>query len=148
MEETLATINTVVVNKKVVRRKNGKAKGLIQFDGINEGKAFWKNWKEENAVFLAESLRIKGAGEDKFLSGILVSTSSSKSKFRTMQELVQADGAHTSFGKYTLFSGYTMTANANMSSVAFGILFDSENIENWTLFWDFVSKVHPTINCP
>ena len=147
-EETLATINTIVVNDKVNRRKNGRAKGLVPLDGITERKAFWKKWKEENQLFLSESLGLEGAAADKFLSGILVATSSSKSMFQLTQEVVQADGAHTSFGKYTLFLAYTMTTNSNMSSVAFGILFGNEDTKNWTIFWDFVCRVHPTINHP
>jgi hypothetical protein len=116
-------------------------------DGIT-CKAFWKKWKEENQLFLSESLGLKGAAKDKFLRRILVATSTSKSMFQLTQEVVQADGAHTSFGKYTLFLAYTTTANANMSSVAFGILFGNENTKNWTIFWDFVCQVHPTINRP
>jgi hypothetical protein len=79
---------------------------------------------------------------------LLVATSVSKTMFQTTQEVVQADGAHTSFGNYTLFSAYTTTANGNMANVAFGILFRNEDIKNWTLFWNFVKKVHPTINHP
>ncbi len=41
-----------------------------------------------------------------------------------------------------------MEANANMSSVAFGIMFGNEDIKNWTLFWKFVARIHPTINRP
>ena len=147
-KDTLSDINTIVVNEEVIRRKNGKSKGLLPLDGIDERKAYWKKWKEDNALFLSEALGIKGAGEDKFLSGILVATSSSKNMFPLTQEVVQADGAHTSFGKYTLFSAYTTTANANMSPVAFGLIFGNENIKNWTLFWNFVTSVHPSINRP
>jgi hypothetical protein len=68
--------------------------------------------------------------------------------FPTTQEVVQADGAHTSFGKYTLFSAYSTTANANMSRVAFELIFGNENIKNWTLFWEFVREVHPLIDIP
>jgi hypothetical protein len=72
-------------------------------------------------------LGLEGATKDKFLSGILVATLSSKNMFQVMQEEVaETDGAHTSFVKYTLFSAYTTTANANMSSIAFGILFGNE----------------------
>ena len=147
-EETMATINTIVVNDEVNWRKNGKAKGLVPLDGITERKAFWKTWKEEKELFLSESLGLGGAAEDKFLSGILVATSASKSMFQLTQKVVQADGAHTSFGKYTLFLAYTTTASSNMASVAFGILFGNEDTRNWTCFWDFVSRVHPTINQP
>ena len=146
-KDTLADINTIVVNDEVNRRKNGK-KGLAPLDGMVERKAYWKTWKEDNALFLSDCLGIEGAGEDKFLSGILVATSASKSMFPTTQEVVQADGAHTSFGKYTLFSAYSTTANANMSRVAFELIFGNENIKNWTLFWEFVREVHPLIDIP
>jgi hypothetical protein len=62
----------------------------------------------------------------KFLSRVLVAILSSKSMFQVMQEVVQADGAYTSFEKYSLFSAYTITANANIFSVAFGIMFDND----------------------
>jgi hypothetical protein len=68
--------------------------------------------------------------------------------FQAIQEVFQADGGHASFGKYTLFSAYTTTANASMSSIAFEILFGNEDIKNWTMFWDFVAIVHPMINHP
>ena len=64
-----------------------------------------------------------------------------------MQEVVlHADGAPTLFGKYTLLVAYSTTANANMSSIAIGILYGNEDIKNWTLFWKFVARIHPTIN--
>ena len=50
--------------------------------------------------------------------------------FLTTQEVVQADGAHTSFGKYTLFSAYTTMANGNMANIAFRILFGNEDTKN------------------
>ncbi len=77
---------------------------------------------------------LKGATKDKFLSGILVATLSSKNMFELMLVVVQAVGVHTSFGKYNLFSAYTTTSNANMSSIAFEILFGNEDIKNWTVF--------------
>ena len=98
---------------------------------------------------IINTLGIKGGpAENRFLSRILVAASASKSIFNTTQEVEQADEAHTLFGKYTLFLAYSTTANANMSSVAFGILFGNEDIKNWTLFWKFVARIHPTINCP
>ncbi len=106
-------------------------------------------WKEENAAFLAKTLGIEGGpAENKFLTGILIATSVSKSIFRTTQEVVQAGGAHTLFGKYTLFSAYTTTANGNMANIAFEILFGNEDTKNWMVFLNFVRKVHPRINCP
>ncbi len=144
---TLQTINTTIVNEEVIRHKNKK--GEHPLDELAERKEFWKTWKEEHALFPAEALGIEGGpAKNKFLTGILVATSVSKTMFQTTQEVVQADGAHTLFGKYTLFSAYTTTANGNMTNVAFGILFGNEDIKNWTLFWNFVKKVHPSINRP
>jgi len=87
-DETLAAINTVV-----------KSKNKPPFDGIADRMAFWKKWKEDNALCIINTLGIKGGpAKNRFLSGILVATSASKSIFDTTQEVVQADGAHTSFG--------------------------------------------------
>ena len=143
-KETLSNINTIVLQEEVDRRKRDKEPA---FDGFDERKRFWQEWKTKNAVFLADALGIDGGPlESKFLSGILVAPSTSKVLFPTTQEVVQADGAHTSFGKYTLFSAYTTTANANMANVAFAILFGNEDIKNWSLFLSFVAREHPTIN--
>jgi hypothetical protein len=62
--------------------------------------------------------------------------------------VIQADGAHASYGKYTLFLAYRTTGNGNMSSLAFGLLFGNQNTENWLKFWMFVKKVHPCIDGP
>jgi hypothetical protein len=127
--KTMETINTTVVSEEVHRQKNKK--GERPLDGINERKEFWKTWKEEHALFLSKTLGIEGGPfENKFLTGILVASSVSKTMFNATQEVVQADGAHTSFGKYTLFSAYTTTANSNIANVAFGILFGNEDTNN------------------
>jgi hypothetical protein len=78
-----------------------------------------------------------------FLTGILFATSSSKHLVPLRQDVIQADGAHASYGKYTLFSAYGTTANGNVSPLAFGLLFGNGNTENWSKFWMFVKKVHP-----
>jgi hypothetical protein len=55
-----------------------------------------------------------------------------------MQEVFQADGMHTSTGEYTLFLTYTMT-----------VLFGNKDTKSWTIFWDFMCRVHPkTIDHP
>jgi hypothetical protein len=115
----------------------------------NGRKEFWKKWHEDNAIFISEALGIDGGpAENKFLTGILVAPSMSKHLVHHMQEVIQADGAHTSFGKYTIFSAYASTANGNMVNLAFGMLFRNEDLRNWTHFWEFVVNVHPTINRP
>jgi hypothetical protein len=51
-----------------------------------------------------------------------------------------------SFGKYTLYSCYSTTANCNTYPVAFGILFGNEDKEGWIDFWDFAKSLHPSID--
>ena len=46
-DETLAAINTVVIYKEINRRKS---KNKPPFDGVADRKAFWKKWKEDNAL--------------------------------------------------------------------------------------------------
>ncbi len=54
-----------------------------------------------------------------------------------LQDVFQADAAHMNFGKYTLFSCYGSTANANTSPIAFAILFGNEDKASWEAFWEF-----------
>jgi hypothetical protein len=51
-----------------------------------------------------------------------------------------------SFGKYTLYSCYSTTANCNTFPVAFGILFGNEDKEGWIEYWDFAKSIHPSID--
>ncbi len=59
---------------------------------------------------------------------------------------IMADACHLSFGKYTLFSCYGVTANTNMTPVAFGIVFGNENGVSWGEFREFVKKLHPSMD--
>jgi hypothetical protein len=59
-----------------------------------------------------------------------------------------ADACHLNFGKYTLFACYGVTANANMLPVGFAIIFGNENGASWKKFWEFIHKMHPTMNRP
>ncbi len=43
------------------------------------------------------------------------------------------------FGKYTLYSCCGTTANCNTYLVAFGILFQNEDKEDWMDVWDLIS---------
>ena len=52
-KETLANINTVVLQEEVDYRKRNK---LPAFDDANARKIFWQEWKRNNAVLLSESL--------------------------------------------------------------------------------------------
>jgi hypothetical protein len=81
----------------------------------------------------------------KFFSEILFSTSGALKAIPFLQQVFQADTCHMSFGKYTLYSCYTTTANCITYPVAFGILFGTEDKEGWIDFWDFAKSVHPSI---
>ena len=63
-----------------------------------------------------------------------------------LQRLFMTDACHLNFGKYTLFCCYGVTDNANMFPVAFGILFGNENGASWGEFWEFVKKLHPSMD--
>jgi hypothetical protein len=63
-----------------------------------------------------------------------------------LQRLVMADACHLNFGKYTLFSCYGITSNANMCPVGFAIIFGNENLLSWKDFWKFIIEFHPCLN--
>ncbi len=65
-----------------------------------------------------------------------------------LQVVIQADGAHSQFGKYTLFLAYGMNANGHMSAIGFGLLFGNEDKTNWNTFWTFIKTLHPSLNAP
>ena len=76
------------------------------------------------------------------------SPSTAKETVPKLHRVFQADAAHTAFGKYTLFSLYGTTANGNMYPVALGYVFGNENKAAWMSFWEFVVKIHPSLNEP
>ncbi len=102
----------------------------------------------DNDTYLNNVFGMEDGPKFTSLTSILFATSSSKHLVPLLQDVIQADGAHASFGKYTLFLAYRSTANGNMSPLAFGLLFGNENTENWTKFWRFVKKVHPCVGIP
>jgi hypothetical protein len=83
-----------------------------------------------------------------FLTGIRFVTSCSKQMVPLLEDVVQADGAHKSYGKYTLFTAYGTSANGNMVLVAGAILFGNEDKVNWFKFWTFLKTHHPSLSCP
>jgi hypothetical protein len=82
-----------------------------------------KKWKTDNDVYLNNVSGMEDGPQFLFLMGILFATSSSKHLVPLLQGVIQADGAHASYGKYTLFLAYGTTANGNMSPLSFGLLF-------------------------
>jgi hypothetical protein len=104
------------------------------------------NWKKDNNAFLCDAFGFEDGPQFKFLTGIFISPSTSKEQFLFLQEVLQADAAHMSFGKYTLYSVYGTNANGTMSALGCALLFGNEDKQSWTQFWCFIKKTHPTIN--
>jgi hypothetical protein len=57
----------------------------------------------------------------------MIAPSTSKYQVPLLQEVIQADAAHMSFGKYTLYSAHANTANGNMSALGLAMLFGNED---------------------
>ena len=84
-----------------------------------------------------------------FLTGILIATSTSKAQAPSyLQDVIQADAAHMTFGKYTLFSAYAGSTHMKMVGLGFAILFGNEDKANWHIFMTFLVKTHSIINQP
>jgi hypothetical protein len=104
------------------------------------------NWMKDNDAFLCDAFGFEDGPQFKFLTGISISPSTSKEQFPFLQEVLQADTAHMSFGKYTLYSVYGTNANGTMSALGFALLFGNKDKQSWTQFWNFIKKTHPAIN--
>ncbi len=79
-------------------------------------------------------LDLKTVLNSSFLTGIFILPSTSKEQFPFLQEVLQADAAHMSFGKYTLYSVYGTNANGTMSALGFALLFGNEDKKSWKKF--------------
>jgi hypothetical protein len=80
--------------------------------------------------------------------GIFISPSTSNEQVPFLQEVLEADAAHMSFGKYTLYLVYRTYEKRTMSALGFALLFSNVDKQSWTQFWNFIKKTHPTINQP
>jgi hypothetical protein len=105
-------------------------------------------WKMEHELFLNDALSMEDGLQFKFWLGILTVPSTLEKQLAFLQEVVQADAAHMFFGKNILFLAYANTANRNMSTLGFAILFGNKEKENWSHFRRFIRKTHPIINQP
>ena len=109
-------------------------------------KEFVNDWLLRHKVALTDALGMDDRPEINFLTRILVAPSTSKVQAPFLQDVIQADVAHMSFGKHTLFSAYASTANMTMVALGFAILFGNEDKNNWTTFWKFIKNTHPIVN--
>jgi hypothetical protein len=77
-------------------------------------------------------LGLEDCPQFKFLMGIMIAPPTSKNQVPFLQEVIQANVAHMSFGKYSLYSAYADTANGNMSALGLAMLLGNKDKENWT----------------
>jgi hypothetical protein len=141
-EQALNKLMLVVLAKEGQRIKTDCNRRLM---GHDEARAYVTKWRRENSVFIN---RYFGTADKnrRFLLGIFFAPSTSNATNANLQDLVQADAAHLDFGKYTLYSAYGSTANAQAAPIAFAIQFGNEDTLSWTNFWEFALALHPWLN--
>ncbi len=101
--------------------------------------------KEGELQFAGEPTRLQDH-QRSFLSWSVLCAILFKATVPKLQTVFMADACHLNFRKYTMFSCYGVTANANMSLVGFAIIFGNENASSWKDFWRFVLCTHPLID--
>ncbi len=141
-KQTIQQVGTVVLSEKMTRLK--KLKTTMDPE---QQKCYVKRWKKDNEIFLNSVFGLADLSHLKhFLKGVLFAPSSSKHLAPLLQAVFQADGAHSNFGKYTLFSVYGTNANGHMSALVLGLLFGNKDKTNRSKFWAFVKRIHPSID--
>jgi hypothetical protein len=146
-KEVIQSVCAVVLREEVDRLKK-----LKQTMGRDEQVKFVQRWKRDNEVFLNEQFGLSDSTlhihQKTFVKGVLFAPLISSHIVPLLQDVIQADGAHSQYGKYTLYSAYGTNANGHMSPVAFGLLFGNEDKTNWSTFWNFVKELHPSLDEP
>jgi hypothetical protein len=140
---TIKTVNSLVLKEEFDRLKGEKL--TMTRDKRRE---YVNNWKKENDIFLCIVLGLEDSLQFKFLTGIMIAPSTPKNQVPFLKEVIQADTAHMSFGKYTLYSVYANTANGNMSALGLAMLFGNKDKGHWTHFWKFINKTHLIVDQP
>jgi hypothetical protein len=97
--KTMQRVNAIVLKEEMDRKKAAK-QSMTRQDKVD----YVNNWKKENEIFLCDALGLEDGPQYQFLMGIFISPSTSKKQVPFLQEVLQADAAHMSFGKYTLYS--------------------------------------------
>jgi len=144
--DVIHQLSATVVWEELKQREDKKEPAL---DRGAQMKELIKNWLIENNVPLTTQLGMHDGPPLKFLTGVFIATSTSKKQVPFVQDVIlQADGAHMSFGKYTLFSVYANSVNGAMVSLGFAILFGNEDTSNWIKFWKFIKFIYPIVNQP
>ncbi|MFM6174888.1 MAG: SWIM zinc finger family protein, partial [Sphaerospermopsis kisseleviana] len=139
-KDTIKNVERVIMSEELLRLKANN-----ETMSVEERRAFVIKWKKSNKIVLESQLGSKNQSLQ-FVHGVFFAPSFTRETVPQLQRVFMADACHLNFGKYTLFTCYGVTANANMSPVAFGIVFGNENGQSWGEFWEFVAKLHPSMN--
>ena len=98
-QKTIKAASAVVLHEDLLRWKKMKLPALDKAGQLQ----YVNKWKAENELYLNTEFGFKDGPQFTFLT--LFATSSRKHLVPLLKHAVQADdGAHSSFGKYTLFS--------------------------------------------
>jgi hypothetical protein len=90
----MKTDNAIMLKEEMDRKKAAKL-NMTRQEKVNHV----NNWKKENGTFLCEAFGLEDGLQFQFLAGIFSSPSTSKEQVLFLQEVLQADAAHMSFGK-------------------------------------------------
>jgi hypothetical protein len=140
-KETIKNVEKIIIADEVLRRKDAHLEVLAP----NGRCAFVSKWMNDNSKILVKQLVWK-SNNVSFLDGVLFAPSFVQKTIPHLQKTYMADACHLNFGKYSLLSCYGVTANSNMSPVGLAVIFGNENTSNWTKFWEYVLKLHPSMN--
>ncbi len=97
--KSLQLLTSVIIYEEQMRRKKINLPALDKQLQLN----FARAWKKQNALWVNTVFGLEDGPQFEFLTGALFATESSRHIVPRLQHVVQADGAHSSFGKYTLF---------------------------------------------
>ncbi len=140
-KETIRNVEQLVVSEEL---QHLKAKDNSSLDKEKKS-AYWNTWKKVNYNLLVNQLGYKTT-IGHFLHGLFFGRFFSKAIVPELETVFKANACHLNFGKYTMFSCYGVTANANMLPVGFAIIFGNENTSSWKKIWRLILCTHPSIN--
>jgi hypothetical protein len=139
-KETIKNVKKIIIADEVLHLKDAHLEDLAP----NDRHAFVSKWMNGNSKILVKQVGFKSDNVS-FFDRVLFAPSFVQKTVPHLQKTYTANACHLNFGKYTLFSCYSITANSNMSLVGFAIIFGNKNTSNWTKFWEYVLKLHPSM---
>jgi hypothetical protein len=90
----MKTVNATVLKEEMDRKKAAKLSITRQ-----EKNGYVNNCKKKNDIFLCDAFGLEDGPQFRFVTGIFIWPSTSKKQVPFLQEVLQADAAHMSFGK-------------------------------------------------